>query len=228
MKRALIIMAKFPEAGRVKTRLQGALSPPECADLARYFLLDAINKAKSVCDNVILAYSPPEKLSAFRQMLPAGLAYHAQIDGDLGARMAGAFQFAFSGGADAVLMIGTDSPAFPASVIADSFAALDEAGNGAAAADAALGRTDDGGYYLIGLRKFHARAFADVEWSSAETYAQTARNISALGLKLWEAPAYYDIDEPPDLERLRSELTGSTKAQDSAPATAAYLRNLRP
>ena len=70
MKRAIIIMAKVPSAGNVKTRLQPFLSADECAALSKAFLQDAVNKAKTVCENVILAFSPPSEINALRNFLP--------------------------------------------------------------------------------------------------------------------------------------------------------------
>ena len=71
MKRAIIIMAKVPSAGNVKTRLQPFLSSDECAALSKAFLQDAVKKAKTVCENVILAYSPPAEINALKKFLPS-------------------------------------------------------------------------------------------------------------------------------------------------------------
>src|SRR5688572_8313080 len=114
MKRSVIIMAKAPSAGTVKTRLQPHLSPDECAALAAAFLRDAVKKAETVCENVILAYSPPEKLDTLKKILPSQSIFIQQTGGDLGERMFNAFKFAFKQNSDSVVMIGTDSPTFPA------------------------------------------------------------------------------------------------------------------
>src|SRR5215210_4518889 len=95
MKRAIIIMAKIPTAGKVKTRLQPHLSPNQCAALAAAFLQDTVNKEKTVCENTILAYSPPEEINALRKILPFHSIFIEQTGRDLGERMFNAFKFAF-------------------------------------------------------------------------------------------------------------------------------------
>jgi NAD(P)-dependent dehydrogenase (short-subunit alcohol dehydrogenase family) len=118
----------------------------------------------------------------------------AQGEGDLGARMARAAQRAVAAG-QAVLLIGTDCPALDA-------AALQRAAQVLHATDAVMVPAHDGGYVLLGLRRFDARVFKDIDWSTARVAAQTRQRIQALGWELTLCPAAYDIDEPADLQRL--------------------------
>ncbi len=217
MKRAIIIMAKVPTAGQVKTRLQPHLSPEQCAALAAAFLQDTVNKAKTVCEKTILAYSPPEETNALRRILPSQSIFLEQTGKDLGEKMFNAFKFAFEQDSDSVVMIGTDSPTFPADFIEQAFAFLD------IETDAVLGKTEDGGFYLIGLRVLRKEIFETVTWSSPKTFEQVYRNIMNLNLHLRETPGWYDVDEKNDLEILREELLHNENARRRAPETFGYL-----
>src|SRR5215203_3644483 len=108
MKSTIIIMAKLPTAGTVKTRLHSVFSPEKCAALARAFLLDTIAKAQTVCKNVILAYAPAGERELLENMVSPRIVLVEQIGENLGERMAQAFEFACAADS-AVVMIGTDS-----------------------------------------------------------------------------------------------------------------------
>lgn len=218
MTRAVIIMAKVPTAGNVKTRLQPFLSAKDCADLSEAFLRDAENKAKTVCENVILAYSPDEKINDLKSIFPAQNIFVEQTGSDLGEKMLNAFQFAFEQKSDSVVMIGTDSPTFPFDYIEQAFEFLETN------SDVVLGKTEDGGFYLIGLRKLEREIFEDVRWSSPDTFEQVFENIHRLNLHLREVPSWYDVDEQKDFEKLREEILHNKNAQRRAPKTYALIR----
>ncbi len=211
MKRAIIIMAKVPEAGKVKTRLQPFLTPEQSAELAQCLLQDTINKAKTFKNKLIIAYSPLERRDYFDSFHNINLV--AQRGNDLGERMFNAFKFAFENDSDSVVMIGTDSPTFPPEFIEKAFEYLEQN-------DAVLGETEDGGFYLIGLRKLDKRIFGNVEWSSAKTCLQTKNNIEKCEFSLAELQIWYDVDELKDLERLRED----ELLQELAPKTFEWLK----
>ncbi|MGI8467123.1 MAG: TIGR04282 family arsenosugar biosynthesis glycosyltransferase [Pyrinomonadaceae bacterium] len=219
MKRALIIMAKVPLAGAVKTRLQPFLSPDECAELAAAFLLDAESKAKTVCENTILAYSPADKIGILENILQSKNTLIEQKGADLGAKMSNAFEFAFHQNSDsAAVMIGTDSPTFPAEFIEWAFEFLEKG------ADAVLGKSADGGFYLIGLRKFAARLFGNIEWSESSVFEQMSANFARFRFdNLRLVPDWYDVDTPDDLMRLRDEVFKDEQTQKCAPQTYQWL-----
>lgn len=217
MKRSIIIMAKVPSAGKVKTRLQPGFSPEQCAALSAAFLQDAVSKAKKICENVILAYSPAEETSALKKILPSQNIFVEQTGRNLGEKMCNAFKFAFEQNADSVVMTGTDSPTFPADFIEQAFELLE------LETDVVLGAAEDGGFYLIGLRKLSEKIFENVEWSSPRTFEQVYRNIMNLNLHLRETPAWYDVDGPQDLEKLREEFRHNENARRRAPQTFEYL-----
>ncbi|CAN5623854.1 TIGR04282 family arsenosugar biosynthesis glycosyltransferase [soil metagenome] len=217
MKRAIIIMTKVPSAGNVKTRLQPFLSADECAALAGAFLKDAVNKAKTVCENVILAYSSHAEINALKKILPFQNNFIEQTGRDLGEKMFNAFKFVLEDRTDAVVMIGTDSPTFPSDFIEQAFEFLETN------SDVVLGKTEDGGFYLIGLRKLESEIFENVAWSSPETFEQVFLNIHRLNLHLREVPSWYDVDEKKDFEKLSEEILFNKNAQRRAPKTYALI-----
>jgi len=209
-------MAKVPIAGMVKTRLQPFLFAEQCAELAECFLRDTVSKAKPLSDELIIAYTPIEKLDVLLAILSNEQNFIEQKGANLGDKMFHAFEFAFSQNSDAVVMIGTDSPTFPAHFITQAFEMLSET-------DAVLGETADGGFYLIGLRKLKKEIFETVEWSSPKTFEQTARNVENLNLKLSLLPNWYDVDTPDDLKRLKKDLS---KNPSIAPKAFKFLESL--
>lgn len=218
MKRAIIIMAKVPLAGTVKTRLQKSLSDAQCAEFAECLLDDAVHRAETFESKLIIAYSPPERGAYFQRFSDKNIILIPQKGDDLGARMFHAFEFAFQQNSDAVVMIGTDSPTFPFDYIEQAFEHLE------LETDAVLGKTADGGFYLIGLRKPDARIFESVAWSSPKTFEQVFRNMHRLEWHLREVPSWYDVDTPEDLEKLKTELRHNQNAQRRAPKTFAWIR----
>ena len=210
-------MTKVPLARSVKTRLQPFLSPDECAALAEAFLCDAARKAKKVSENVIVAFYPPGEFEKLKTILPDRFVFVSQIGNDLGARMINAFDFAFKNNFDSVVMIGTDSPTFPADFIEHAFGFLETE------SDAVLGKTADGGFYLIGLRVLRKEIFANVVWSSPQTFEHTRENIINLDLSLSETPESYDVDAPSDFNQLQNEFTSGENLSQLAPRTFKFL-----
>ena len=115
-------------------------------------------------------------------------------------------------------MIGTDSPTFPFDYIEQAFEFLETN------SDVVLGKTEDGGFYLIGLRKLPEKIFETVAWSSPETFEQVFKNVHHLKLHLREVPAWYDVDERADFEKLREEILHNKNAQRRALKTYALIR----
>jgi rSAM/selenodomain-associated transferase 1 len=210
-------MAKVPRAGNVKTRLQPFLTPRQSAEFASCLLHDTIEKVKNLQNQLIIAYSPRNEREFFDRFLLAEMLFVEQNGSDLGEKMFNAFGFAFGRNADSVVMIGTDSPTFPGKFIEEAFIDLE-------ASDAVLGKTSDGGFYLIGLRRLKMEIFENVEWSSPRTFKQTKENIERAGLKLKEMPEWYDVDEPADLEKLREDFAQNEILRLTAPKTFEWMR----
>lgn len=201
----LLVFARTPLAGEVKTRLFSHLTPQEACALHCAMIEDTAELAVSFPGRRLILFSGEVPSMA----LPAGLETGRQQGEGLGARLAVAFQEGFLSGARKVLAIGSDSPHLPPERLREALEALDTF-------DLALGPTDDGGYYLIGLRKFAPEILSGVEWGTGRVLEQTLRAAERAGLGSFVMAPFYDLDEWKDLERLAaSDLTGArrTRAQ---------------
>ena len=196
----LLVFAKEPVAGRVKTRLAAAIGGPAAAgvylELAeRTLAAAAAAHAAGVVGAVELWCDPAADRPAFVAWRDRyGVALHAQRGGDLGARMQGALAAALARGTPA-LLVGTDCPGLDVAYIARAAAAL-------ATRDAVLGPADDGGYVLIGLAR-DLDVFGGMSWSTATVMAATRARLDALGATFAELPPLWDVDTPADLARYR-------------------------
>ncbi|MBI5191058.1 MAG: TIGR04282 family arsenosugar biosynthesis glycosyltransferase [Nitrospirae bacterium] len=197
MDNLLIIFAKAPVAGLVKTRMFPFLSFEEAAGVQRAFLEDTVDKAVSAgTHEVCIAYSPEGSHDLFRSLFGDRVAhYHAQAGDDLGARMAAAFGCAFGAGARKAVIVGSDVPTLPSEFISDAFGMLDTA-------DVVLGPSQDGGYYLVGLTRPVPALFAHIPWSARTVFRDTLARAEGLGLSVSTLPTLRDVDTFEDLRAL--------------------------
>ncbi|HEX9930306.1 MAG TPA: TIGR04282 family arsenosugar biosynthesis glycosyltransferase [Pyrinomonadaceae bacterium] len=216
MNPAIIVMCKAPTAGTVKTRLAPFLSAEQSADLAGCFAIDAVKKARNICENTIVAFAGEKEI--LETILPRNLIWVRQTGADLGERMHNALRFAFERNFSPLVVIGTDSPTLPPEYIKAAIKILQEK-----LTDAVIGETEDGGFYLLGLNQPNQQIFQNVRWSSPETFLQTVRNIRQLNLHLTTLPLWYDVDTPKDLRRLKTEIENNARAGEIAPETAPWL-----
>jgi rSAM/selenodomain-associated transferase 1 len=219
MRPVCIVMVKAPRAGAVKTRLTPPLSGEQAASLAACFAQDTVACVRRVAPEVMLAYAPADGRARLEELFPeGGLMWVEQRGDDLGARLDAAAAHALALGRGPVIIVGADSPTLPPSFVRQALASLAEG-----EADVALGPTDDGGYYLVGLRQSSGGLFRDVAWSTPLAYRQTADNAARLGLRTLELPRWYDVDTPADLLRLREEILADEESRRRAPATRRWL-----
>jgi uncharacterized protein len=224
---AVIVMAKAPRAGEAKTRLAPPLTREEAASLAACLFSDTVSTALGTGARVAVAYAPSDGRPCLEEALRAALSEEVLSDvrwleqrgAGLGARLEGVSGRAFGEGLGPLLFIGADSPTLPPDFLN---AALEGLSGGRA--DAALGATEDGGYYAVGMREPAPGLFDSIEWSTPRAYAQTAHNAARLGLRLLELPPWYDVDTSADLARLRAELAADEGARRRAPSTCNWLR----
>lgn len=220
---SLILFAKPPRPGRVKTRLVPALGEEGAARLYACFLRDAADAARTlgrarpgaalVCE---WALEPGESLGQFplSDWLPGRFLHRAQTGANLGERMAAALGRCLVSGRRAVL-IGTDFPDLPGGVLAGAFDRLESAD----APAAALGPATDGGYYLIGMNRFRPEIFRDIPWSTGAVLSRTKRRARALGLSAALLPEWRDTDDARDIQALAARLAGAPHA----PHTRGFL-----
>ncbi len=218
---ALVVMARYPEAGKTKTRLARAIGDERVAALYRNFLVDLGQRFAGQEYRLHWTYTPAEvDYPAFVATLAPGLAQYAecfpQQGDDLGARLLYAFQWTHEHGFQRTIVIGSDSPHISRETIADAQKALDKA-------DVVLGPADDGGYYLIAMRKPHD-VFSGIPMSTSVVLRVTIELARSQGLEVRLLQPLFDVDELPDLLRLADMLqTDSTLA----PATAAHLAKMK-
>ena len=201
-RQALILFAKPPVPGRVKTRLTELLSDGEAARLYEAFLRDAIDRYSTLEADVHLYVSPP--LEAWPEGLRGGDFLLCQQEGEgLGQRMKHAFQRTIAAGYRRVVITGTDHPTLPLSYLRQAFQALHKTPS------LCIGPSDDGGYYLLGMTTTHAHLFEEMSYSHPEVFEEALQKASATQSRLTVLPLWYDVDAPAELHRLISELEDS-------------------
>ncbi|GAA3963928.1 TIGR04282 family arsenosugar biosynthesis glycosyltransferase [Hymenobacter antarcticus] len=196
----LLVFAREPVLGRVKTRLAADIGPE--AALAVYRELLALTAAavtaSAVPATVWLAEAPhPTADTALPRPEWPGLPWRVQPPADLlGERMAHAFGEAFAAGAGRVVIIGTDCPGLEPAILQRAFAALE-------AHDLVVGPAEDGGYYLLGLRELQPALFTSKDWSTATVLPDTLADAARLGLRVAQLPVLHDVDSARDLAAWR-------------------------
>jgi len=199
---AIAIMAKAPLPGEVKTRLCPRLSYEEAAQLYRCFLLDKIKQLNSLKATApAVAYTPDDTEPLFEAMVPSNFTLIPQKGPDLGARLSDTLNRLLESGYRRVMAIDSDTPTLPTAYLERAVSLLNDP-----EIDVVLGPSEDGGYYLIGLRRLQPELFEKMHWSTAHVLSETMRRAQTKGLKVACLPAWYDVDTPEDLERLRESL----------------------
>lgn len=216
-KQALIVFAKIPEAGKVKTRLTTLLSPEDAARLYRAFLEDALDLYVSLGFDVRL-YLGPSDLVVPDYLHRDGVTLHTQKGADLGARMAAAFAESFIAGYGEIVIIGTDHPTLAPAFIEHAFNLLEESGS------ICIGPSEDGGYYLLGMNSFYPQLFQGMTYSHNQVFTDTLDRAEAIGVNLSILPEWYDVDEPESLIRLNGEINS---AENTLSNTRKVLSELR-
>jgi len=250
---ALAVMTKAPQAGQVKTRLVPPLTPEEAAELNKYFLRDtaaAISNACSHCPACppksrrrrigdagktpeshaspseaataqccgVAVYTPVGAEAAYTDILPADFSLLPQRGDRFGERLYFAVEDLFKYGFDSVCLIDSDSPTVPAENFAEAVELLRTSAD-----RVVLGPSDDGGYYLIGVKKPHRHLFEQIDWSTERVLNQTIQRATEMGLEVKLLPAAYDVDDGASLRRLCDELLGKNAGAGVAPNTRKFL-----
>lgn len=223
---ALAVMAKAPRPGKVKTRLSPPLTPDQASALNVCFIRDTAENIQQVTEASksagLVAYTPVGEESAFDGLLPTGFQLLPQRGNDFGERLLYVCEDLFACGFSAVCLIDSDSPTMPQDALLQAVEWLSHAGD-----RMVLGASDDGGYYLIGMKRLHRRVFEQIDWSTERVFDQTLERAREIGLTTELLPTWYDVDDATTLERLRRELGAPCGIGYDAKHTRAYLGSLR-
>ena len=202
---ALIVFVKFPEPGKVKTRIARELGAERAAEIYSRMAERIVHDVSGPgAYGTIVYFDPPERGDNIKTWLGSdGLSFEPQSGGTIGDRMSDAFHSVFSEGAVRAVLIGTDIPDITADIVRAAFDLLSDA-------DVVLGPAEDGGYYLIGLRTFEPILFRDIDWGADTVYTRTIARIVERNLSHKLLDTLKDVDtaediDPVTLTRLRAE-----------------------
>jgi rSAM/selenodomain-associated transferase 1 len=225
---ALAVMTKAPRSGKVKTRLSPPLTPDEAAALNICFLRDtcaaitlAVSEGRT---RGIAVYTPIGAEEAYSGILPVEFELLPQRGDAFGERLAFAAEDLLRLGFDSLCLIDSDSPTVPPRAFSEAAKILAERNH-----VVVLGPSDDGGYYLIGLKKLHRSLFENIDWSTERVLEQTIERARQINLDVHLLPTWYDVDDRATLQRLCREFftpNGGEAEAYPAPATRAYLDEL--
>ncbi len=192
--KGLIIFSKYPEYGKVKTRLAATIGNEKAIKFytvcAQYLFDNAKKLKKSV--EIFLFYSPVKDLQKVKEWVSEDFTFIPQTGNDLGKRMQNAFTEIFNRGMKKVVIVGTDIPDVTYEVLTDAFGALDKN-------DIVIGPSYDGGYYLLGMRKPFPGLFENIEWSTGSVFDSTIKKIKKLNLSFFTLPKLHDVDTEMEL-----------------------------
>lgn len=209
----LVIMAKAPRTGVVKTRLSACLPPGAILGLYRCLLEDTVALAQSLDGVETAIMSPAADVEELSRIADHGVRVVAQTGAGLGAALTAVFAHFTAAGRRRVVAFNSDSPHLPPSALLTAFDAL-------ASCDLVVGPTHDGGYYLVGASASHPGLFAGGSMGTASALEALLARARSLALSVRFTDPFYDIDVPADLSRLAEELR---LAPERAPRTAIWL-----
>lgn len=189
----LLFYVKYPERGKVKSRLAHAIGEWASVELYRAFVQDLARMLSYVKVDVRVCFSPEKARGKVVEWLGPSFSYVPQVGVDLGERLKASFEEAFEE-YDRVIVIGSDSPDLPLSFLQDALKAL-------ATHDVVIGPASDGGYYLIGFSRggFDPSVFDDIDWSTERVFAQTRQRLRG---RVHVLPVWHDVDTLEDLKAL--------------------------
>lgn len=219
MNRALVIMAKRPDAGRTKTRLNPPLSEEQAAQLYECFLQDTLETVRAVPDvTPCVAYAPPDESDYFDNIAP-DFTLIPQCGENLGQRLDTVLRACLDRGFTHVAAINSDSPTLPAAYLSKAFDALENPDT-----DAVFGPCEDGGYYLIGVTQPQPQLLLPVQMSTPHVLQDTLALAEEAEIRVTLLPTWYDVDSQEDLIRLRAELEHASPSY--VQHTRKFLRTL--
>lgn len=196
----ILVFAKAPQPGTVKTRLIPVLGEESTTQLHTAMITNSIAKAVRLQTATVQLWCAPSKRHPVFSELQRRYAVtlHDQVGEDLGRRMYHAFCHALTD-CDAAILVGTDCPGLSTALFENAFLEL------AGGKDVVVAPAEDGGYVLIGMKRAFADLFSGIAWGTEQVYEKTARQLQHLGLSWHALDTQWDVDRPVDLARLRDE-----------------------
>jgi hypothetical protein len=221
--RALLLFARTPREGEVKTRLVPAHTPAEALELHRALLADSLGllrrAARSAAASPFLYLSEPDPPDPDLAGRLEGIPVVAQQGSDLGERLLRALQERLLCGARRVVVIGSDAPHLPAGRITRAFEELERS-------EVVLGPARDGGYYLVGASRLHPVLFRGIPWGTGQVFRETVRKARREKIPVASLPAWDDVDRPESVALLWKSILHLEElgSEDLPRVTAALLR----
>jgi rSAM/selenodomain-associated transferase 1 len=220
----LVVMAKAPVAGNVKTRLSPDLSADDAARLSACFLKDRLVEMGKLngCDRAI-AFTPEKAEHLFEQYSANRFSLFPQRGLGLGERMSNIFKEKHPEGYHAIVVVGTDSPDLPGSIVTEAFDRLMSE-----PVDIILGPAVDGGYYLVGMKRHHPEVFERIPWGTETVLAATLEAARESGIRTACLQTWHDIDTIADIRRFYDQYAHlSVTEQRPGAITMACLADMK-
>lgn len=191
----LLLFSRYPEPGKVKTRLIPALGPDGAACLHRRLTVHTLETARTFAafrPTEVMVYFDGPSAQGMQELFGNEFSYRPQAPGDLGQRLDAAMADSLGQGRRRVVLIGSDCPGITGKILSGAFSALNDH-------DLVLGPAADGGYYLIGVTALYPELFYQMPWGTSRVLAQTLTRAAGLGLRTALLETLTDIDRPEDL-----------------------------
>jgi rSAM/selenodomain-associated transferase 1 len=217
-RRCILLFLKAPERGKVKTRLSEVLGNGIALGLYQNFVADIIATLQTGRYNFRICFHPPDAENKVTDWIGHEYVLVPQWGNHIGERMANAFRKTFVDGFDHVLLIGTDLPDLPATVIDDAFESLEKNA-------AVIGPAFDGGYYLIGFQSktFLPAVFEKIPWGTRQVFEKTIKIFEKNQYRVHRLPKWRDIDLYEDLKCFAAE---NVRSKSAARNTVEYLSRI--
>ncbi|SHN20819.1 hypothetical protein SAMN04488057_110138 [Cyclobacterium lianum] len=196
MKKAIIVFQKYPEPGKVKTRLAATIGASKAANIYACLVRHTHRQVQALNAVIFVYYQGPITTEEYPKL---GYWFQKQQGIDLGERMSRAFQEVFKKGFEQVLVIGTDCLELESKHLYQAYSSLDKK-------DIVIGPARDGGYYLLGMRKYFPGLFQGIAWSTSSVFEATLKNAQSDGLSCGLLETLNDVDRYEDLGKLKEIL----------------------
>lgn len=217
----MVVVAKEPVPGKVKTRLTPALTQEEAATLYQCMLEDRIQEISCLDEiDLAIAYTPADAKGIFTRLTPPGFSFFSQRGKDLGERLSNIFIDTFAAGYETVAIIDSDTPDLPRSVIKESFQLLLSQKS-----EVVFGPCHDGGYYLIGMCRPHPELFDNIPWSTVHVLEATLERVKGKGLKSKLLAFWDDLDTFEDLIGYYKKYCSRERRNRCGEKTMTFLSN---